>query len=303
MTTDQEIRFNILYADIHTFLKQQEKYGLSKIRFPTYLKKRVVSFQNETEISVNRLEKMLGLKHRNIQKWEKQISMSGATKGKYKFKREIKMNEEQKELLEEVIKQIADEKNESIKQSVRIAYSVNLQKKVVKLKESLHCTQDWLAEEIGLVSSTISKWCRKYKTNEYVIGQLHGDNVRYDIASKCMVVKRHLEDGVSVAKLADEYQVSQPTISNWKTKYQDMYTEYLDLPEGVMIIGKKEKRVYGLENIKLIIEEKMKHIEKIKQMLIDLSTYNFDSTEVEEAYTETKADIDALNRVQNMSKQ
>ena len=161
-------------------------------------------------------------------------------------------------------------------------YTKDLKQAVTELRESLSCSQSALGIKLGISQGLISKWIKEYKTEKTVIGQIHGDTVRYDVPTKCMIVKRHIEEGIPGHKLADEYNVSRGTISGWNTRYKHNYNELIDAPEGTMVIGKEEKRVIGSENIKEIMKEKVKYAKKIRKLVLQMQDAGLDITEAEE---------------------
>lgn len=208
------------------------------------------------------------------------------------------------EELEAIIKEIAEAKTESLESGYkRVQYKSELKKRIVGLRFVLGVNATEMANEIGVAPSSIVKWTAALKTKKHAIGQIHGNTVRYDIATKALIVKRILEGGEKITELAKEYGVSEPAISNWKTRYRELYPEYINLAEGVMIIGKEEKRITGLANIRIIMDQLRSDAEKIRLMIIEMNKLSANTEEEESILNDIEskmgiieAGTEALNR-------
>ncbi len=206
-----------------------------------------------------------------------------------------KINLEDIEALEALMIAIAQIKQYSLENNTIPNYPVSIRKETVRLRFALSTSARAMNEELGLAKHETEAWTIKHKNVNDSIGQKYGNTVRYDIPTKCLVVKKHLEDGVQGHLLAEEYNVSQGTISQWKSKYREFYEIYIHLPEGTMIIGKEEKRVTGLVNIKKIQMLGQSHDAISKQSIAALSSLHTDTEPVDNAIKQAEASANAFN--------
>ncbi len=194
-----------------------------------------------------------------------------------------KINLQDIEDLEALMQAVTDIKQHALNTNSLPVYPLAIKKETVRLTFKLGVLPRAMNEELGFAKHETESWVIKYKTPGDAVGQKHGNTVRYDIPTKCLVVKKHLEDGVQGHLLAEEYNVSQGTVSHWKSQYRELYNLYIHLPAGTMIIGKEEKRVIGLVNIKKVMLATEKAEEITKQIIATLSNLHSDGTPVEKA--------------------
>ena len=185
-----------------------------------------------------------------------------------------KINLQDIEDLETLMTAVTTVKQHALEQNQEPIYAIHIKKETVRLKFALGVRSKAMDEELGFAKGETDTWTMKYKKTGNTSAQLHGSSCRYDIPTKCLIVKMHLEDGIPGHKLADQYGVSQPTISQWKTKYRNSYKDYIEAPEGTMIIGKEEKRVIGLVNIKKVQAIASNAEEVIKQVMNTYGTFS-----------------------------
>ena len=197
--------------------------------------------------------------------------------------------------IESIIEYIASEKIKSKKIGRKLPiYPEKLRKRCVNMHFKLGTKATLFATELGLGSATIIKWIAKHKKTKHVTGQIHGTSVRYDIPSKCQIVKQHIEKGVEIHKLATKYNVSQASIAGWKTKYIETYEVYIHLPAGTMIIGKEEKRVSGLDNILIVMEQLESDREALKKMIRIMHNKGLNTSKEDQTMHDVENDIEIM---------
>lgn len=161
----------------------------------------------------------------------------------------MKTNMKDIEDLEALMNAVNALKQTALETNTDVVYSVAIKKEVVRLKTNLSVKSEAMDREVGLPAESTDAWTMLYKPAKHAVAVLHGTRMRYDVPTKCAVIKMHLEDGIPIHKLAETYGVSQPAISNWKRTYKTKYPHYINGIDKTMIIGKEEKAVYGVENI------------------------------------------------------
>ena len=175
--------------------------------------------------------------------------------------------------LQALIAQAAKIRQESITEEKDPVYTLNFKKETIRLKFIMEVSSSIMDFEIGLPENSTESWTQHYPDDNYAVAMLYGATTRYDIPTKCMAVKRHLESGIEIYKLADALDVSQSAIATWKTKFHINYNDYIYSPEGTMIIAKEEKRVIGIENIKDVKNAAQHTKEIIKQIVLNLNSF------------------------------
>lgn len=176
--------------------------------------------------------------------------------------------------LEALMGKIATVKQHALEQNQLPVYTINIKKETVRLKFLFGIRSEAMDSELGFPNGETASWTIKYKTKKNAVSQLHGSTCRYDIPTKCLIVKMHIEDGIPGHKLADEYGVSQGTVSHWKKQYKKNYNDLIHAPEGMMIIGKEEKRVIGLTNIKKVQAVAAKAEQVVKEVMNTYGTFS-----------------------------
>ena len=176
--------------------------------------------------------------------------------------------------LEALMGKIATVKQHALEQNQLPVYTVNIKKETVRLKFLFGIRSEAMDMELGFPNGETASWTMKYKTNNSIVAQLHGSKCRYDIPTKGLIVKMHIEDGIPGHKLADKYGVAQGTISQWKTKYKNNYEDMILAPEGTMIIGKEEKRIIGLIKINKIQAVAAKAEQVVKEVMNTYGTFS-----------------------------
>ncbi len=194
-----------------------------------------------------------------------------------------KINLEDIEALEALMDAIATVRQHALEQNQQPVYTLAIQKETVRLQSKLGVTTKNMNRELGLANNETEEWIMKHRKVGNDVGVRHGDTVRYDIPTKCLVVKMHLEDGIPGHKLADMYDVSQSAISQWKSRYKDNYNQLIKAPEGTIIIGKEDKRVIGLPNILKIKKLSQSAAEIIKEATKALGDLHSDDEPVNNA--------------------
>ncbi len=200
-----------------------------------------------------------------------------------------KINLEDIQALEDLMDAVNKIKQHALNTNTEPTYPVGIRKETVRLRFALGVAARAMNEELGLAQHETEAWTIKYKTTGDAVGQKYGSGVRYDIPTKCLVIKKHIEDGIPGHLLAEEYNVSQGTVSNWKSQFKEFYNLYIHLPEGTMIVGKEEKRIIGLVNIKKMMLITQKTEEITKQSIYALSSLHEDSEPVEQAMKDLEA--------------
>ena len=198
--------------------------------------------------------------------------------------------------LEELMNAITEIKQDALENSKEPTYPISVKKETVRLKFQLGVTSRNMDNELGLQYPSTDTWTAKYKNSGHASGQLYGETVRYDVPTKCLIVKQHIEDGIPGHVLAREYNVSQPTIAHWKSQYKNDYDRLIDAPERTMIIGKEDKCIVGLANIKkiMLVQEYSARISK--ESVETLGSFHKDPEPVSEAINQLETLADSFNQ-------
>ena len=126
-------------------------------------------------------------------------------------------------------------------------------------------TMDSLSRELNIIPQVINKWKRVYGNQRTAV--IHGKGIRNDVRTKALAVQTYIDGTMSAYNISVKYGVAQQTVHLWIRQYKDKYLEYIDLPDGVTVIAKEEKHVYGNKNIaeveQLLAENHKKLVELI----------------------------------------
>ena len=191
-----------------------------------------------------------------------------------------KLNMEDIEALEALMDEVQKIRQDSLENNTEPQFITSLKKKAVSLKFKLGIKSSNMDAELGFQEGSLDEWTMKYASKDDAIGQSYGPGARYDVPTKCRVVEMHLDHGVPIHKLADKYNVSQSAISHWRTQYKTSYHYLKHSAEGTMVIGREEKRIIGLENIKIVQNAGFKAEEIKKQIINELGKFNSDTDKV-----------------------
>ena len=101
-----------------------------------------------------------------------------------------KVTMEDIEALDALRTAISKIKQHEIEIHAELAYPVSIKKETARLKFKLGIMSANMDTEMGLKAGSTDLWTVKYKPSESVAGQVHGSGIRYDIPTKCLVVKR-----------------------------------------------------------------------------------------------------------------
>ncbi len=126
-----------------------------------------------------------------------------------------------------------------------------------------------LSQELNVSAQIISRW-KKAKGKERTV-VLHGKGTRNDVRTKCLAVKSFIK-GKIASELSREYNVAEITIYAWVKQYKEKYEEYIDLPDGVTVIAKEDRHVYGNKNIQEV-EQFLRESNEQLTSLIDSQHY------------------------------
>lgn len=181
--------------------------------------------------------------------------------------------EEQNTKIKELISKIQTAKNEKKGNRVdaRKIYPIELKKDILSFHYESGRTVGSLALELNLAPQVINKWKRVHGIQR--TGVIHGTTVRNDVRTKCLAVSKYFNNGHAV-EIAEEYGVHYATVLAWVKQYKDKYLEYIDLPDGVTVIAREEKHVYGNENIKQVEELLVENSRKLTELLLTMHLSN-----------------------------
>jgi transposase-like protein len=162
------------------------------------------------------------------------------------------MNTETKRKLEKLA---FDKKNTFVSHGGRTMYSHEFKSTVATMAYvDKDATIEEISEAIGFEIS--SGRAMIYKWKSLLLPNLktaygYGKTVRFDVKTKCVAVKRYLEDKESAEKISDEHSITVATFGNWINDLKYKYNLLLDngIPDGVPYLVKEEKLVYGDKNI------------------------------------------------------
>ena len=154
---------------------------------------------------------------------------------------------------------------------------------------------------INMYPQNINRWIVKHRSmKKNKIAYLHGTRPRMDIATQCKAVKSHIEKGVTLQTLSEEYHVSPQTINNWTKRYSSNYQHYIDtLEPGVTQIKENKKLIFGEASIQDIVKFKENQIVELDLALELNHKYGLNKNglaQMEKKGTKTREELDALNR-------
>ena len=123
-----------------------------------------------------------------------------------------------------------------------------------------------LSSIINAHNTTIGNWKKKYGFD--ITGIVHGNTIRHDVRSQCLLVREYINSSTTTADMAIKANVSTSTFTRWIAKWTDKYQDHIDsLPDGVPYIVKEEKQVYGIDNINAVRAELTSTAEAIRLMI------------------------------------
>lgn len=172
------------------------------------------------------------------------------------------------QLLKEIKEQLElAQKEQKDKKLKRINLTTDFKKLVLKYHYESGRLLSSIAEELHIHQQYLYKWKKLYGNNRTAV--IHGSKTRNDVRTKCLAVKS-FHSGSKLDVLATEYNVKESTILAWAKQYKDKYLEYIDLPDGVTVIAKEERQIYGHENIleveRLLADNHQKLTDLLKNM-------------------------------------
>ena len=142
-------------------------------------------------------------------------------------------------------------------------------KEVISYHYNSNTTITTLSESLNISKSTISAWKLRY--GNQATGISYKNRVLLDVRTKCLIVKRYLEDGINAKSLANEYNVHYASVLQWVRLYTDTYKSHIDnLPDGVPYIVKEEKLIYGDKNVMETKAKISENIELLKKISLNL---------------------------------
>ena len=121
-----------------------------------------------------------------------------------------------------------------------------------------------IGNDLGIIPQVMNKWKRVLGKERTVV--IHGRGVRNDVRTKAMAVKKFI-DGKTAPELSKEYNVAPITIYGWVRQYSNKFEEYIDLPDGVTVIAKEEKHIYGNKNIQEVEELLRENHQKLTDLI------------------------------------
>jgi len=130
----------------------------------------------------------------------------------------------------------------------RVEWPIEFKKDVIDYMYSTGKYSTKMGTLLTISESVIFKWKRVYGTDKS--GYVHGSTVRHGIRSKCLAVKRILDNNELRHSVAKDYNVKSSTISRWIDIYENNYQYNIDnLNDEVSQIKPQEKMIYGNKNI------------------------------------------------------
>jgi len=143
-------------------------------------------------------------------------------------------------------------------------FTDKLKQKIVDYHYENNISISKLAKELSISSSVAIGW--KKKLGKDATAFYYGQSIRHDARTKAIAVKKY-KDGETIQEIAEEYHVSENTVYNWIKRYTNNYDELINLPDGVPYIIPEENHIYGIKNIKEVIESLDQSINKLETML------------------------------------
>lgn len=144
-------------------------------------------------------------------------------------------------------------------------YPTEVKAAILEIHYKYGVTLNKLSMDLDISNGIVGGWKKALGNQKTAV--LYGKTTRNDIRTISLAVHRHLDLNMSPEHLAEEFHVSKQTISSWIAKYKDKYKEYLDLPDGVMIIAPEDKHIYGDENIKQVRELLLNQQDELRDMI------------------------------------
>lgn len=121
-----------------------------------------------------------------------------------------------------------------------------------------------LAIELDINAPSLYVWKKQFGSDRTAV--MHGTTTRNDVRTKALAVQRYY-NGETAYALAEAFNVTPTTIAAWSKQYKDKYEEYLDLPDGVTVIAKEERQIYGDANIKQVEQMLKDNNERLTELL------------------------------------
>ncbi len=141
---------------------------------------------------------------------------------------------------------IIQSKDTTISKAGSKMYKDTFKNNILSFHYSSGRTMQSICLELSVAESIMSRWKRTHGKDRTAV--IHGKGTRNDVRTKALAVQKFI-NGTDSDVLSKEYGVTLSTIYNWTNQYRSNYEEYLDLPDGVTVIAKPEKHIYGHKNI------------------------------------------------------
>ena len=180
---------------------------------------------------------------------------------------------------------------------------INVIKEALDIHYTYSLSMSKLANGIGVADVTVGYWKRKHGSQQ--TGVIYGTTTRNDIRTKCIAVKEYVELNVSKEHLAERYHVGKSTISSWINRYKDEYEKWIDAPDGITVVAKEDRLIYGDRNIKEVREFMMLQNDELRDMVQNMQKYGIMANAILQAKkrcVENQEDIDALNKAEDILK-
>lgn len=180
------------------------------------------------------------------------------------------------------------------KQGERRVFDEQLKKDIIAYHYESGMTPPNLGEALGIAQQSINQWKRKYGKQQTAF--VYGKTLRHDVRTKCLAVQEVIDGGREHADVAIQYNVAVSTIGTWIHKYKNDYKEYIEtLVDGVSVIAKSEKLVYGDKNIKETLAVMQDQYIELKTMMEAMQKYGIKGEALKKAKEKVKENAKAVD--------
>jgi len=123
-----------------------------------------------------------------------------------------------------------------------------------------------MAKYIDIHYVTLLKWKKKYGFQKTAF--IYGHHIRYDVRTKAIAVEQMVKYKKKPKEIAEEYDVSIATVHNWFSKFAGNYKDLIkNLPDGVATLSRREKMIYGDQNIDFIVNQLQANPDTVPRVL------------------------------------
>lgn len=163
----------------------------------------------------------------------------------------------------------------------RRSFDKKLKQDIVKFHYKNGISGVSLSQLLEISPQQFGKWKKEYGSDQ--TAYIHGKGIRNDVRTKCLAVRSVIENGKDKDYIARKYNVTENTIRTWVITYEHTYLEYIEsLPDGVKIIAKDNKMIYGEDNIKATLSLIMEQAEELQTVLNSMQKFGIKGTAIKD---------------------